>query len=234
MTDDLKFETSPSHWLRDSVHATALLGAYLSDGLYSGALWDPAIERRRAGDASNVIDVEDLYSPTLLSAPIDRRAGQEILQRSDAVSRHLLAIPANLELWDENSAAVDDALGHADALVTELQLIDEIGWTKASKLVAAKRPDLIPIWDTQVSGAVGAPSKMSWVDYWREWRNAFTPGTVTTVRTIAANLGHPDLSPLRAMDIIIWMDVWGWRSLPDTDEWPDLRSACDAKSNPTP
>jgi len=225
MPDD--FAQIPTAWIKDADHARGLLAAYLTPGLFTGSLWDPAIERRLEPAARDLIDVEDLYSPTLLSAPIRRSAGQAIIERKDEISEHLRGIDPEITLWHTNSVKVNAALDCANELVARLEAIDHIGWTKASKLVAAKRPKLIPIWDKQVSRALGA-DKMSWHQYWAAWRRSLTPVVVDDLRELAVGVGHPNLSPLRTIDIIIWMDEWGWKDLP-TPHWDELREACPSR-----
>jgi len=222
MPDD--FTRNPTAWIKDADHARGLLGAYLTPWLFTGSLWDPAIERRLDSAARDLIDVEDLYSPTLLSAPIRRSAGQAIIKRADEISGHLSGIDPEITLWHPNSEKVNAALDCAERLTEKLVSVGDVGWTKASKLVAAKRPRLIPIWDKQVSRALGA-DKMSWQQYWRAWRRALTSEVVDELHELAINLGHPNLSPLRTIDIILWMDEWGWKDLP-TPQWDELRETC--------
>ena len=219
------FSTPPSYWLSDVKRSASLLEAYLNHGIFSGAMWDPSAQRRRGIGARDVIDVEDLFGPTLLSAPIRRSAGKEILERSASITGHLRAIPIDLTLWYADAAIVDEGLRHARALMNELQSIPYIASTRASKLVAAKRPDLVPIWDREVSRALGAPRKMPWVEYWAAWRQALDTELVAKTRQIAAATSHPCLSPLRVMDIVVWMDKKGWESLPEGAMWAALRAS---------
>ncbi len=217
------FTQDPATWIENREHAVQLLTAYLDPGMFTGSLWDPAIERR-ARSASDVIEVEDLYSPTLLSAPIRGSAGQAIIERAEIITEHLAAVDADLTLWHPDREKVTDALTHADRLVRELQSVPHVGPTRSSKLAAAKRPTLIPIWDSQVSAALGA-SQMSWLQYWMAWREALTPAVIDGLREFATKAGHPDLSPLRTIDIIIWMDEWGWKDL-SGNQWNELKAAC--------
>lgn len=220
------FSHDPISWIQDRAHATQLLSAYLTPGLFSGSLWDPAIERRLGPDERNTIDVEDLYSPTLLSAPIRGSAGQAILERGDTITELLRDVDHDVPLWHPDAARVSEALEGAKQLVKELERVPHVGPTRASKLVAAKRPQLVPIWDSQISKALGA-DRMTWLQYWTAWRRSITPA-VDELLSIASEVGHPRLSPLRTIDIIIWMDRWGWNDLP-AGQYGDLRAACRAR-----
>ena len=221
MPDD--FTQDPVAWIEDRDHAVQLLTAYLTPGLFTGSLWDPAIARRTGTTIRDVIDVEDLYSPTLLSAPVRGSAGQAIIERSSIITEHLVGIDPGVTLWHPEVERVKEALICAERLVRELQTIPHVGPTRASKLASAKRPELVPIWDSQVSAALGA-AHMSWQEYWMAWRRALKP-MVEALREMADRVGHPTLSPLRTIDIIIWMDKWGWKDLP-TSQWASLRETC--------
>jgi hypothetical protein len=216
------FTRDLSTWLDDDL-AGQLLRAYLGPGNFSGAMWDGAVERRSAEHYRNVIDAEDLYLPALLSAPIRRTAGHTILLERDRIEVLLTAVDPHLELWGDASE-VEESLLAAEELIRLLQGIKHIGPTRASKLVAGKRPRLIPIWDLQVSAAIGAGG-MTWMDYWTVWRGSLTQECVGQLDLIASEAGSPGLSPLRVLDIVIWMSEWGWRDLTG-DQWAPLREAC--------
>ena len=220
------FSRDPVSWIQDREHARQLLSAYLTPGLFTGSLWDPAIARRIGPAERNTIDVEDLYSPTLLSAAIRGSAGQAIIERADTIAGLLRAVDHDVTLWSADEAKVHEALGAADRLITELQTVSHVGPTRASKLVAAKRPHLVPIWDKQISQAIGA-GRMSWQQYWAAWRRAVSPA-IDEIRSLAREVGHPNLPPLRTVDIIIWMDEWGWNDLP-AGRYSELRAACQAR-----
>ena len=218
--------TSPCPWLDDAAHATALADAYLNHGIFGGALWDLATARRRTPTTRDVIDIEDLYAPALLSSPVRRGAAKAIIDRADSITGRLQQIPHRLTLWNVDVSAVDDALGHAHELIVELDAIKHVGSTLASKLVAAKRPDLIPIRDRETAGALHVPPKTPWLDYWHGWRDALDPDTVSTLRQTSIDVGHFGLSPLRTADIIVWMSETGWHQLPKGSTWDELRCAC--------
>ena len=219
-----KFTKNPVAWIEDRDHAVKLLTAYLAPSMFTGSLWDPAAERRNRDPDWFVIDVEDLYLPTLLSAPVRRSAGQAIIEISGDISKQLHKIKPEITLWDPEVKEVEKSLAAAEQLFSELEGILHVGRATASKLAAAKRPQLLPIWDRQVARALGA-TRMPWRQYWTAWRETITP-KVAELCLIASEAGHPKLSPLRTLDIIIWMDVGGWKYLP-TNDWAELRRACE-------
>ena len=76
----------------------------------------------------------------------------------------------------------------------------------AGKLLAAKRPHLVPIYDQRVSQALGPYPRHQ---YWACWRHALQDEAKReAVRSVGVDAGLPaTVSLLRILDIIIWMDV---------------------------
>lgn len=78
-----------------------------------------------------------------------------------------------------------------------------IGATIASKIMARKRLNLIPITDGRVSDLVGRTG-----DYWLQWYTAMTDGSrlperLDEIKRKAGIKQNP--SPLRVLDVILWM-----------------------------
>lgn len=87
--------------------------------------------------------------------------------------------------------------------------------TKLSKVIARKRPGLIPIFDRFVrhcySGCANAPvlpmDGRTWEAYSRAWLEAVQSDLVNQLpqwQDLAAIAPGPEISPLRALDIIAW------------------------------
>jgi len=76
-------------------------------------------------------------------------------------------------------------------------------WVTANKLLARKRPHLLPVYDNQVKTLLGAPASF-WACLWT-WFEAdpSRAGAVTSLRTEAG--GIDDISLLRCLDVILWM-----------------------------
>lgn len=85
---------------------------------------------------------------------------------------------------------------------------DGMGRTRTSKLIAAKRPRLIPIWDSFVEQATGLDTS----DYWRQFQSVLTADDhavwkwLTDVRDLAMNVPD-DVSNLRILDVMLWMMI---------------------------
>lgn len=106
------------------------------------------------------------------------------------------------------------------ALWQQLLRVDDVGKTKASKLMAAKFPGLIPIWDGQVSTLLGGMKEGA---IWRPMHDLLTGGDIT-VADLLADLPTEGLdegqqaalrealqqvSVLRRLDVVLWMKAQG-------------------------
>lgn len=85
---------------------------------------------------------------------------------------------------------------------------DGMGRTRTSKLIAAKRPRLIPIWDSFVEQATALDTS----DYWRQFQSVLTADDyavwtwLTDLRDLATNV-PASISNLRILDVLLWMTV---------------------------
>jgi hypothetical protein len=84
---------------------------------------------------------------------------------------------------------------------------------------AAKRPRLVPIWDSFVEQATGLGTR----DYWRRFRQVLTADDRATwnwlgeLRPHATNVPK-EVSELRLLDVLLWMTVEGAGGTPATEE----------------
>ena len=77
------------------------------------------------------------------------------------------------------------------------------GWyVRASKLLAGKRPHLVPIRDSVVEQLLGAGT-----DYWTPMRDILSdPELRRTLKFISNGVAPPNVSLLRRLDVILWME----------------------------
>ncbi|NMR29200.1 DUF6308 family protein [Crystallibacter degradans] len=99
-----------------------------------------------------------------------------------------------------------------------------VGQTTASKIMARKRPHLIPIYDSVVGKQTGMKNSSG---QWNQWFEAFQEkrdggGLKERLETIRERAGKPHLSLLRVLDIVLWMDGRGPET---TKEVVDLSEA---------
>jgi uncharacterized protein DUF6308 len=76
--------------------------------------------------------------------------------------------------------------------------------------MAAKRPRLIPVWDSFVEKATGLDT----FDYWRRFKRVLTVDDKAVWNWLSdLNSQAPNVpaavSPLRVLDVLLWMSVEG-------------------------
>ncbi|MEU0792442.1 DUF6308 family protein [Amycolatopsis sp. NPDC005961] len=87
-------------------------------------------------------------------------------------------------------------------------------WVTANKLLARKRPHLLPVYDSQVKAVLDAPRSV-WACLWTWFQgDSRRADAVSELRDQACDL-H-DISLLRCLDVILWMQATGRRTQPPT------------------
>lgn len=149
----------------------------------------------------------DLIAVQALSVKVPIEAAVKLLQGQlgDDVSEQLQHIPSNVDLGtNEATAEVGDS-SPADKAWRLLIGAKGIGPVRAGKLLARKRPRLIPVWDDVVQCAYGEPEPNEWV-----WLDDLLRQDGGILRRRLAVLhdeaGLPvEISILRTLDVAIWM-----------------------------
>ncbi|MFI5912047.1 DUF6308 family protein [Dactylosporangium sp. NPDC051541] len=186
----------------------AVIDALLADQRTPAAVrmfYDPATQF--AGDTflslapnnPQSISPADLLAVTLLTVAPGAVAVRALLpggQIADQVSELLTMIPADVPLWD----ATDLDLVRADILWNLLKTTAGVGPTIAGKVLARKRPELIPIVDRVVADRLECAAGTYWTTFRRVLQH---PGR----RALIAAL-RPDQPILRILDTTMWMH---WR-----------------------
>lgn len=206
--------TSPSD------RAIGYLRTYLtgSNPVVGGA-W-PAIGRRfehlGTPDANpNVINATDLVAISFLSVNVPPRAAWNILTtRAAALTEALTRIPTELAIEDPGCTAEMYQPEFAlQELWNLLRRDDEgnlwkMGATTVSKVMARKRPALVPIQDSVVMRELGAADATYWDQWWQAMHlhidgRPIVAGFARQLRENVPEAAH--LSLLRTLDIVIWM-----------------------------
>lgn len=204
----------------DSAHvddATVLVKEYYTQTykrgeIQTGARFESWMGGGDAPEAVNTITADDLIAVAFLSVDVPAPAAIGILEtHKDEISTLLAQIPADIDL--ANLAAEDFAstMGQGSAAIQLWRLLrqsdDErwgIGPTTASKIMARKRPRLIPIYDS----VIGSVMEMKNSDkQWILWHELLTNGSGLSERLteIQTQSGvAPDASALRIMDVVLW------------------------------
>lgn len=215
--------------LLEEKYARGLLHSYFQrDGtgiVYSGAMFDtyPAAPESgttaRPGATDEITDT-DLIALSMLGIRVTGYQALTIMQKRHQDIRHLLArIPAHARIEDDASAdllARDRPAWELWELLRDIQDRTKearLGAVAAGKLLARKRPDLIPIEDSQIAAVLSRKPPDRDERWWSDVRSAALDdrpdASGTTLWRYLTRLrdhaGRDHLPLLRVLDIICWM-----------------------------
>ena len=154
------------------------------------------------------ITERDIVAVSMLSVNVAPAAAVRILGKDrDPVHRLLRQIPPGQAIWDE-----DADIGEGSPAWRLWELIDACpgtGPTITSKLLASKRPALLPIYDSVVPSALFSGSKVI-REYWELWRSRLRGPEGEHLRTTVTDAQREaardiEVSVLRMIDIVVWM-----------------------------
>lgn len=198
--------------------AARLVAAYyqrLPDGLpaYTGSYFNSWAGGGDSGENRDTITADDLIAVSFLSVRISGEAAIGFLDtHKDKISSLLKEIPSDHNFAHVSPANFPQVLGEDSAALQLWHVLRGrdtgrwgVGRTKASKIMARKRPHLIPIYDSVVAPLMGLKKSDN---QWLTWHGAFTedPGLQQRLRKIREISGVEELiSDLRLMDILLWM-----------------------------
>ncbi|WP_434740261.1 DUF6308 family protein [Micromonospora sp. SH-82] len=157
-------------------------------------------------ETANVVTAEDLVAVGLLSVRIHPRTVLDLLQGrlGEQVSAELSGIPVDVDLGTEAATRLITDGGHAVEAWRLLRHTDDTGWVTAGKLLARKRPRLVPVYDRVVRCAYGTGA-----GFW-EWLHGKLQedgGTLAErLDALHAEVGLPPaVQRLRVLDVVFWM-----------------------------
>ncbi|MER5336784.1 DUF6308 family protein [Micromonospora sp. NPDC002717] len=157
-------------------------------------------------ECRDVVTAEDLIAVELLSVRVPPSTALELLQGrlGEDVSAELAQIPTSVRLGSADAVPLMDKGGHADCAWRLLRKADGIGWVVAGKVLARKRPRLVPVYDEVVSCAFRT-GKGFWCwlhERLREEDHALEQQLVD----LGVRAGVPsEVTPLRVLDVVVWM-----------------------------
>ena len=171
-------------------------------------------ERLADNDYPNVITERDILAVSTLN--VDIPASTTIWLLNDGapqVTDLLSLIPANQAIWDPEADLTES--GPAWKLWNVLREnkwpndggATHISTTKISKLLAVKRPNLIPVEDKYIRNAVFGGVEPA--NYWEPWKRLHCSEDGAALRSVASEVRTeskvPETLPiLRVIDIAIW------------------------------
>lgn len=154
------------------------------------------------GNDPEKFTVGDLAAASLLDVRFGPHTILELLER-DECSSLLAQIPADKVLWEASEQDLCP-FSAAGQLWQRLLLIPGVGQTRASKLLARKRPHLMPILDSVIVDRLGIAGG----DGWLLLRDALTPdirSRIDVLASAATRRGAMRPSTLRLLDVATWM-----------------------------
>ncbi len=184
--------------------ARALRAYFAPDLHFTGSAFDGLFDHGNP----NCLTAVDMLAVTTLSVDVPPRAALRLIGAPD-VELLLGAIPTGADMWTSPELLDDDS--HANQLWTLVRSHDGVGRTITSKLLAAKRPHLLPIYDRHVQAALGFDNQ--WPFMQEVARSPAVEDLLANVGTCRTAAGVPaEVSVLRIIDAVIWMRQHGWHS----------------------
>jgi len=170
-----------------------LVAAYFeTDGPFAGHTFDTL-----GANPSDEFTVADLLAVTLLDVVYPPAAVRELLDHASLWRPLLAAVPDTLALWE----MTDNAYRAADMLWRALMGLPGVGPTKAGKLLARKRPDLVPIYDDVIATFLAPESRGLWWELSEALQDDVRRHRIDALACVV----DPRVSTLRALDVAIWM-----------------------------
>lgn len=202
-------------------NAVDSIALYLHPGAYTGSHF----ERLVSADPYS-IDARDLLAVSMLGVQVPASAAIRILgPEAPTISRLLRSIPPDVSIDEPGADLLLAEGGPAWRIWDVLRALHGLGRTITSKLLAAKRPALIPIHDTHVARALDLEKINAW-EYWRVFmQKPEARQGIAAVRQGAKSPGVDGLTDLRLLDIVIWMRMHGASALTGLESRPDDRAA---------
>ncbi|MCK0439057.1 DUF6308 family protein [Gordonia alkaliphila] len=182
------------------------------DRFYSGSHFERFAAGGDRPETADVFTTDDLVAITLLGVTVPGDAALRILGDTDPGYReHLSALlrrlPTDVNLVD----ADENVLAVANELWTHVRGNLGVGPTKTSKLLARKRPRLLPVIDSVVTRTVGhVPGRHS---FYQNLQAALKADDHCLARHLdelrkTASIGE-DISTIRVFDVLVWMQGSG-------------------------
>jgi hypothetical protein len=167
----------------------------------TGALfdgWDTAGSR---SDDRWRFTADDVLAVSCLSVQVPPRAAWRLLKlEAQRFAGLLQEVGEDRDLVGIDPSEIKETWP-AWKLHDALRELPEIGWVTAGKLLAHKRPRLLPPYDSVVREVVGAPEL-----FWRDLCVDLRAGLQERLLTIRSQAGvGDDISPLRIFDVVAWM-----------------------------
>ncbi|GAB3077494.1 DUF6308 family protein [Micromonospora schwarzwaldensis] len=178
----------------------------VADAAYTGGQFDVLGGGGSRPEVADTVTAEDLIGVELLSVTIRSGRRLDLLEGElgREVSAALANIPTDVALGEDDAFAYIVDGGAADIAWRLLRDTPGIGWVTAGKLLARKRPKLVPVYDHVVSCAYGTRS-----GFWAWLHGTLREDGGALTRRLDALHREAELpaavSRLRVLDVVFWM-----------------------------
>jgi hypothetical protein len=198
--------------LSDRAGAAHLLDRYFhgvlddrTGPLYTGGAFEQLGGGGDQPDVRNVITAEDLVAVSMLSVQVPPRAVLPILgEARDHLAHQLDKIPVDVDLADADDGLIGPRSA-ANHLWDELVRFPGVGPVTAGKILARKRPRLIPVVDSVVLRTLEHPG----AGYWRDLRHHLQSDDrqlQTFLTDVLRDVGLDGrVSIIRAFEVLVWL-----------------------------
>lgn len=177
---------------------------------WSGSYTGRAFERLGGGGDSpgtrHAFTSADLLAVQTLSVQVPAEVSIQILHGrvGRRLNRLLEEIPTDVARGEEEAENHIHAEAPASLAWATLTELPGVGWVTAGKLLARKRPHLIPVYDEVVRCALGSPESL-WTALHKALR-AHRADLGERLRRLRAEAAVPsEVSDLRVIDVVVWM-----------------------------
>jgi hypothetical protein len=182
---------------------------------YSGAYFERLGGGGDRAETACHFTAEDLLAVSMLSVRIDGYHALHVLDYQASELNGLLAeIPVDIALADPRAESLIAPNRPAQKLWQAVHDIrpragdKRIGPIGAGKLLARKRPQLIPVYDNRVRRVLGRPRPDN--SWWHDLRCQLISdqALVCELESVRAAAGADHMSLLRVFDVMCWMFSW--------------------------
>ncbi|WP_327380745.1 DUF6308 family protein [Streptomyces sp. NBC_01207] len=173
---------------------------------YTGSRFEHLAGGGDRPDIADRITAEDLVAVQTLSVTVPAPVALDILEGplGARLSGLLQAVPRGIDMADAAATVLSDG-SPAGRAWHALRDQHDVGWVIAGKLLARKRPQLLPVYDRVVRCALGRPHPSYWLALHAALRadDHALHSQLLALRT-AAGVGET-VSALRVCDVVVWM-----------------------------
>lgn len=157
-------------------------------------------------EVANQITADDLIALNCLSVRAPVEVALNLLEGplGKDIAALLAQIPTDVHINDDAAAELFAPLAPARQAWDLLEEPDDMGWVTTNKLLARKRPKLIPVYDSVVQCVLGRPEGVwNWLRDLMMAEDGALPAALAEAAGQARVPGH--VTPLRVLDVVLWM-----------------------------